>query len=586
MEAAEEEKKGLLESRRDEDGESMHSFTSSPTLIPPLSPSIDSEEEKFFHESDEHEPIFSTTAQLSPPSWRKTPLTPLGLGLLLLRVLKAILIPLLPSPLHHFLTSKPHTPRKLHATSYLDGLRGVAALIVLHSHFLTNWFYPLRSGYLATATDIYIMQLPILRLFYAGRASVAVFFVISGFALSYKPLSLLRKGSSSSGKVLEVLSSSVFRRWMRLWIPIVFGTFISALLANYALYTPVPSRGETIPPTFPTLREQLWHWWDALCVFWYPWTAVDGNAPVGMPYNGHLWTIPIEFYGSAVVFACVLGLAGVQRGRGWGKVLVGTGVVGWSLRGGRWDVSLFVGGIVCAEWSLMLAEWREGGLPIHAHPELSSQDSAFTTTHLTTALRISKKALTALHLALLPFKPLFLALSLLTSLFLLSYAGESASPGHFHAFLVPYTPLLYNTVSLGPEHFYLALGALLLLFTLSSSPTLQKPFTWRFPQYLGDISYSLYIVHGMVLFTLGTYLQQRWTGVVGEQKWVDDGMGMLVEVVVSVEPEARVWWHGFLGAAVVDWVVVFWAADVFWRGVDGRVVGWGRWVEGAVGGRR
>jgi len=567
MEAAE-ERKGLLESNPDDDGESIHSFASSSTLTPPtpLTPSID-EDEKFCPPGDE--PIFTAT-QPSQQSWLKTPLTPAGITTLFLRLLSAVTITLLPSPLQPLLTTQARTPRKLHATSYLDGLRGVAALIVLHSHFLTNWFYPLRSGYLSSETDTYVLQLPILRLFYSGRASVSVFFVVSGFALSYKPLSLLRKPSTKA-RVLEVLSSSVFRRFLRLWMPIVLGTFISALLANYELYTPVPSRGEIIPPTFPTLREQLWDWWVELSAFWFPWRSVDGNAPEGIVYNGHLWTIPVEFYGSFVVFASVLGMSSVRKA--WVRLVLGLGLMGWSLRGGRWDVALFLGGVVCAEWSLMLGEWKEVGLPIHVSWVASSNN----------LVRVARKAFSALYLAARPFKTPAIALSLLTSLFLLSYAGESASPGHFHAFLIPYTPSIFEPISLGHEHFWLCIGALLLLFTLTSSPFLQKPFTWSFPQYLGDISYSLYIVHGMVLFTLGTAMQERWTGIIGEQKWVDNGMGELVEVVVAVEPEARVWWNAFWGAAAVDWLVVFWAADLFWRVCDRRVPGWGRWVEGFVG---
>lgn len=115
---------------------------------------------------------------------------------------------------------------------------------------------------------------------------------------------------------------------------------------------------------------------------------------------------------------------------------------------------------------------------------------------------------------------------------------------------------------------------------------MQQPFTWALPQYLGDVSYSLYIVHGLVLFTLGTSLQEKWTGAVGKIKWVDNGASELVEVVVSLEAGARVWWRSLVGCAVVNWVVIFWCADLFWRAVDRRVPGWGRSVEGLVSGRR
>jgi peptidoglycan/LPS O-acetylase OafA/YrhL len=587
-----EEKRGLL--RIESDADSIHSFASSSTLTATPTP-IDEDDKPSFLLEQDGEPNFCTTSlQPQPLPWRKTPLTLRGLTSLFLRLLLPVLIPLLPSFLHPHDPSKP--PRRLHSTSYLDGLRGVAALVVLHSHFLTNWFYPLRSGYLSSPENQYIMQLPILRLFYAGRASVAIFFVISGFVLSYKPLQLIRKGEQV--KVLEVLSSSVFRRSIRLWVPITFGTAISALLAFNDLYTPVPSRGETIPPVFPTWQEQMLHWYGDLSQFAFPWkgSGVDGNGPIGFIYNGHLWTIPVEFYGSIVVFATVLGLSGVNRGNGWMRVMIGVGLVWYSLVHGRWDVSLFLGGAVLAEWSLITSP-SSPALPLHHHhhqtsrfPDFEDDGARINSLRL---VSISKKSFAALSLLcrpairkLRPFTgPLNLFL-LFVALFLLSYAGESPSPGHFHDFLVLYTPGIWASIGLGREHFWLCVGALLLLFTLTNSTSLQSPFNSRFAQYLGDVSYSLYIVHGMVLFTLGTGLWEKWTGLVGKKEWVDNGTGQLVEVLVTAECERGQWWKALLGCAVLNYVVVFWCADIFWRVVDGRVPRWGRWVEGLVSGRR
>ena len=60
----------------------------------------------------------------------------------------------------------------------------------------------------------------------------------------------------------------------------------------------------------------------------------------------------------------------------------------------------------------------------------------------------------------------------------------------------------------------------------------------------------------------------------------------LVEVVVTADCESGRWWQALLGCAVLNLVVVFWCADIFWRVVDGRVPAWGRWIEGLVSGRR
>ncbi|KAF8861068.1 hypothetical protein BDZ45DRAFT_647964 [Acephala macrosclerotiorum] len=468
-------------------------------------------------------------------SWRKTPLTLHGLSsLIFLRLPFAILKPLLPS----FIFTSP--PRTLHPTSYLDGLRGVAALIVFLDHFVLNWYYVLRNGYLSSPTDVYFLQLPIIRLIFAGRASVGVFFVISGFVLSHKPLKRIRSGDKAA--VLSTLSSSVFRRSMRLYIPIFVGTFISMNLAYNQYFTPVPARGEPIPPILPSYEEQVHHWWRYTTELIFPFWAggIDPNRAYGPPYNGHLWTIPIEFYGSMVVFLTVLATAGARSG-GLRMVLI-AGVCGWGMKRGRWDIFSFLGGVVLAEWSLMsCAEGKgeEGRLPSHRERPVYT-------------LR----------------KPLNIGL-LLLSLYLLSYAGESPSPGIYHLPLVPYTPLIWEPISLGREHFWLSIGSLLLIFTLVNSRTLQRPFETTFAQYLGDISYSLYIVHGMVLFTLGTYMQEKWTGQVGEDQW----------------PESWGYFRAWGMTGVVVMVVGFWAADLFWRFVDQGAVRGGRWVEGAFVGR-
>jgi peptidoglycan/LPS O-acetylase OafA/YrhL len=571
--------------KHDMDEQSIRSFASSSTLTPPpLSPisekgfdiSISTLEQH--DEYSAHQTTIFTPPPRQPLSWRKTPLTPRGLTTLFLRLAS----PLFPSFLQSHDPSNPPPKRKLHPTSYLDGLRGVAALTVFSSHFTLHWFYALRSGYLSSETDTYILQLPILRLLFAGRAAVAIFFVISGFALSYKPLSLIRQGKIDSAR--GVLASSVFRRWGRLYIPIIAGTFIAMVLAWKGAYLNTPNRGEVLPSTLPGFWEQFAHWVGELKGFVF----LFGRGDRGMVYNGHLWTIPVEWEGSFVVFCAVLGLSSVREGWRMGAlVALGT----WAVREGRWEVGCFLGGVVVAEWSLKGEE--EDGLVMHSYsPEFGGNSFAgHAGSHA--LVRVAGKSLKALQLLCKPglkalslFKgPLNLFL-LFVALFLLSYAGESPNPGIYHNFLIPLTPAIWESIWLGREHFWLALGALLLVFVLSNSATLQKPFISRFAQYLGDISYSLYIVHGMVLFTLGTHLQERWTGQVGKMEWVENDAGELVETLVTGTVGSGAYAAAFVACGVINIVVVFCAADAFWRVVDRRCVGWGRRVESVVSERR
>src|ERR1700709_2610994 len=72
--------------------------------------------------------------------------------------------------------------------------------------------------------------MPILRVIHSGRFMVIIFFVISGYVLSYRGLQLAREGKTV--QLLESLSSSVFRRWLRLHLPVIISTFVAFLLAR------------------------------------------------------------------------------------------------------------------------------------------------------------------------------------------------------------------------------------------------------------------------------------------------------------------------------------------------------------------
>jgi hypothetical protein len=81
---------------------------------------------------------------------------------------------------------------KLHPTSYLDGLRGVAAFFVVLHHFLLDWFPSLVYSYGSSPDNRYLFQLPFIRIIYSGGGMVSTFFVISGYVLSRKVCFCLR----------------------------------------------------------------------------------------------------------------------------------------------------------------------------------------------------------------------------------------------------------------------------------------------------------------------------------------------------------------------------------------------------------
>lgn len=121
---------------------------------------------------------------------------------------------------------KPPKSGKANKIAYLDGLRGMAALIV----YLTHHAYyaheaPLLHRAFGWRGQYYFAAAPGVRLFWSGGAlSVALFFVISGYVVSLSALNSLHKGDLL--KLYNNLGTGLPRRFVRLYFPILCITFI------------------------------------------------------------------------------------------------------------------------------------------------------------------------------------------------------------------------------------------------------------------------------------------------------------------------------------------------------------------------
>lgn len=184
------------------------------------------------------------------------------------RLSKPYLLFLLPS---FVCTRSNKSSRKLYPTSYLDGLRGVAALFVVIHHYSYTFTASSLQGWHAAkdGNHNWFFQLPIIRVVHSGRFMVAIFFAISGYVLSHRSLKLAREGKPV--ELLDSLASSVFRRWLRLHLPVIASTFIAFLLARANVWTDMPPGWEhsptgtymyakpaLLPGSQGTFIEQLW----------------------------------------------------------------------------------------------------------------------------------------------------------------------------------------------------------------------------------------------------------------------------------------------------------------------------------------
>jgi peptidoglycan/LPS O-acetylase OafA/YrhL len=86
--------------------------------------------------------------------------------------------------------SSSHPEQTIRPTAWLDGLRGWASLIVFSFHFTHAYHKWSSFGYGSDGNWLFV-ELPFVRIFYAGEAMVYVFFIVSGYSLAWGMLQFL-----------------------------------------------------------------------------------------------------------------------------------------------------------------------------------------------------------------------------------------------------------------------------------------------------------------------------------------------------------------------------------------------------------
>ncbi|CAD0087519.1 unnamed protein product [Aureobasidium mustum] len=98
-------------------------------------------------------------------------------------------------------------------------------------------------------------------------------------------------------------------------------------------------------PKFDTLSEQMSYWVkETFTKLINPWSFVPSDiVPV---IDGHLWTIPIEFRSSLILYVTQAGLAHLSNTV---RMSVLVGLIFWVHQMYRWEMILFYGGFLLAE---------------------------------------------------------------------------------------------------------------------------------------------------------------------------------------------------------------------------------------------
>lgn len=343
--------------------------------------------------------------------------------------------------------------------SYLDSLRGLAAIIVVLTHFAAV-YYPhalFGAAYAKTSRFEDWLRQPPLSLVMSGQFAVAVFFILSGYVLS---IGFLKHGADK-----RRLWQAMVKRPLRLG-----GLVIFTIVLGYALMQAgrfdwgTPNNDSRWLKTFWTTTPALGEFLYDLCF------RTFAGAET---YNPPLWTIHKELVGSYLVFAS---LAMTRRlNQRWRVVwLAALGLLTFR--------SLYVGfviGMAFAEAEVV--SLRSASLISLANTKSSHRHSR------------SKAAV--------------IALLLLPGVWLASQLHYQRTSNELHTLVDRLTKLFADFGTGGSA----MCGATLIFAAFWLSPRLQQSIDRPSLRYVGRVSYALYVMHfliiGSVTYSLTLLLQ-------------------------------------------------------------------------------
>ncbi|KAB5540571.1 acyltransferase family-domain-containing protein [Coniochaeta sp. 2T2.1] len=429
--------------------------------------------------------------------------------------------------------------KPLRSTAYLDGLRGFAAFLVywhhheLFSHVQQDFSFARFEHAWGWKDHFHFATFPWIRNFFSGgHIAVATFYVISGYVLSVKPLSLIQNGEHL--KVADNLASAFFRRWFRLFIPIIVTTFL--FVTSWHVLDIWVSTNEKQA----TYGAELYKWYVEFKNFSF---LFKENQP-WVEANRHLWSIGLEMRGSVIVYMALLAF---MRATTKARLLCECALIYYFLYivDGYYG-ALFMAGMLQADLDL-LARRNDGEFP--SWLRRLERYKTFIVYHL---------FFIGTWLSGVP--------SFTTDL------GDLAdNPGwHWAAYLKPQAVYDY-------KWFYLFFASNMIVASVPRIGWVKYFFETRFCQYLGRISYALYLMHGPILNTLG----DRLYFAVGLVRPIEQDLKMLAPWV-NAWPLPKTGPLGLEVSFLVPHIILLpftiWMADLVTRHVDEPAVKIAQWM--------
>jgi peptidoglycan/LPS O-acetylase OafA/YrhL len=306
-----------------------------------------------------------------------------------------------------------------------------------------------------------------------------------------------------------------------------------AIAVNYGI-----SDSRYAEPHF-SICSQLKHVWNiCLQLLGASWAINDIDYPQP-PYNPALWTIPVEFAQSLILFVAILGLSRCITNI---RLLLLAGITAFCFYSGQLYAVEFLGGMFIAEVTLLQDDSLAS--PVSSPIILPKYNLEEKPKNAECGSTIKQKLVQAFWFA-----------NIISGLFIASWTNNHIDEVWGLRFLDAHTPEPYQG-----QRVWFCLGAFQIVAACTQLRCLQYIFTTPVAIYLGNISYALYLTHNLCL----TILEPRVV------PWLEHLFG-----------KTTLWGRHFtwLGGLALFLPIIICVADIFWRAVDMPTVKFARWLE-------